>query len=86
MNQIVRHETDGEIAILTVNNPPEPQNTATVMTVALSLRNQDGDEVWVIYHDPKDLAELHGISLDTPAIATMTGALSKLTGAATQSE
>ncbi|MDJ0630981.1 MAG: DUF302 domain-containing protein [Rhodobacter sp.] len=47
------------------------------------LAYQDGDEVWVVYHDPKDVAEMHGIPQDLPVFAAMTGALAKLTGAAT---
>ncbi len=39
--------------------------------------------VMVGYHDPAAVAALHGLPADHPTIAKMTGALGKLTGAAT---
>lgn len=39
--------------------------------------------VMVGYHDPADVAALHGLPANHPTIAKMTGALGKLTGAAT---
>lgn len=47
-----------------------------------ALAYQDGDRVWLIYHDPADVAALHGIPADHPVIAKMQGALAKLTGKA----
>jgi len=47
------------------------------------LAYQDGETVWVIYHDPADVAALHGLPPDHPVIAKMTGALARLTGKAT---
>jgi uncharacterized protein (DUF302 family) len=39
--------------------------------------------VMVGYHDPADVAALHGLPADHPTVAKMTGALGKLTGIAT---
>lgn len=45
---------------------------------------EDADgKVHVAYHDPADLAALHGLPADAPVIGKMQGALGKLTGAAT---
>ena len=46
------------------------------------LAYQDGDKVWLIYHDPADVAALHGLPVDHPVIAKMQAALKKLTGKA----
>lgn len=46
------------------------------------LAFQDGEKTWLVYHDPKDVAAEHGIPQDLPVIATMTGALAKLTASA----
>lgn len=47
------------------------------------LAYQDADgKVWMIYHDPADVAALHGIPADHPVIGKMTGALTKLTAKA----
>ena len=43
---------------------------------------EDGT-VMVGYHDPADVAALHGLPADHPTIAKMQGALNKLTGVAT---
>lgn len=43
---------------------------------------EDGT-VFVGYHDPATVAAIHGIPADHPVVAKMTGALGKLTGAAT---
>lgn len=43
---------------------------------------EDGN-VMVGYHDPATVASLHGLPSDHPTIAKMTGALNKLTTAAT---
>lgn len=51
-----------------------------------ALAYQDGDTVWLIYHDPADVAALHGIGADHPVIARMRGALTKLTGKATAAD
>ena len=47
-----------------------------------ALAYQDGDTVWLIYHDPADIAAAHGLPADHPVVARMTGALGKLTGKA----
>lgn len=47
-----------------------------------ALAYQDGDKVWLIYHDPADVAALHGLPADHPVIGKMQGALKKLTGKA----
>lgn len=44
---------------------------------------QEDGTVMVGYHDPAAVAALHGLPGDHPTIAKMTGALGKLTGAAT---
>lgn len=79
----------GPATALIFGNPklgtPALQAAATI-GLDLPLRvlaYRDGDTVWLIYHDPADVAEMHGISPDLPVIATMTGALAKLTAAAT---
>ena len=41
-----------------------------------------GGKVWMVYHAPADVAAMHGIPADHPAIMKMTGALAKLTGKA----
>ena len=38
--------------------------------------------VWVKYHDPANVAAVHGVPSDAPVIKKMQGALNKLTGAA----
>ena len=43
----------------------------------------DSSDVWVLYHDPADVAALHGLPGDHPVIGKMQGALKKLTGKAT---
>ncbi|MEM9370754.1 MAG: DUF302 domain-containing protein [Pseudomonadota bacterium] len=43
----------------------------------------EGGKVFVAYHDPADLAALHGVPADHPVIGKMQGALNKLTGFAT---
>ena len=48
----------------------------------VAWETEDGS-VMVGYHDPADVAALHGLPADHPTIAKMTGALGKLTGAAT---
>lgn len=48
-----------------------------------ALAYEDGGKVWLTYHDPADVAALHGISADHPVVGKMTGALGKLTGKAT---
>lgn len=40
--------------------------------------------VWLAYHDPADIAALHGLPADAEVIAKMQGALAKLTAAAAQ--
>lgn len=64
---------------------PAMQGAAT-MGLDLPLRvlaYQDGDgDVWIAYHDPKDVAALHGLSADHPVVGKMTGALKKLTAGA----
>lgn len=58
---------------------------AITMGLDLPLRvlaYRDGDEVWVVYHDPADVAALHGLPADHPVIGKMQGALAKLTGKA----
>lgn len=58
---------------------------APTMGVDLPLRvlaYQDGDKVILVYHDPADVAALHGLPADHPVIARMTGALAKLTAKA----
>ncbi len=45
------------------------------------LAYSEGDKVWMVYHDPGDVAALHGIGPDHPVLARMRGALTKLTGA-----
>ncbi|MEM7440221.1 MAG: DUF302 domain-containing protein [Pseudomonadota bacterium] len=47
-----------------------------------ALAYEKDGTVWLIYHDPADLAAKHGIPADHPIIAAMTGALGKLTGVA----
>ena len=47
------------------------------------LAYADGEGVvHVVYHDPAQLAGLHGLPEDAAYIKTMTGALDKLTGQA----
>ena len=46
------------------------------------LAYQEGGKVWMVYHDPADVAALHGLPADHPVIAKMTGALGKLTAKA----
>lgn len=48
----------------------------------VAWQTEDG-KVMVGYHDPADVAALHGLPADHPTIAKMQGALGKLTGAAT---
>ncbi|MEM7211244.1 MAG: DUF302 domain-containing protein [Pseudomonadota bacterium] len=48
----------------------------------VAWETEDG-KVTVGYHDPADVAALHGLPADHPTIAKMQGALGKLTGAAT---
>lgn len=63
---------------------PALQASAT-MGLDLPLRvlaYRDGAKVWLIYHAPVDVAAMHGIPADNPAIQKMTGALAKLTGKA----
>jgi uncharacterized protein (DUF302 family) len=58
---------------------------AITMGVDLPLRvlaYQDGGAVWMIYHDPADVAALHGLPADHPVIGKMQGALKNLTGKA----
>lgn len=62
---------------------------APTMGVDLPLRvlaYQDGDSVVMVYHDPADVAALHGLPADHPVIGKMTGALAKLTGKAAAAE
>ncbi len=47
----------------------------------LVFEDSDG-ETYLIYHDPAEVAEDHGLPSDHPAIQRMQGALKKLTGAA----
>lgn len=44
---------------------------------------QEDGTVMVGYHDPADVAAMHGLPADHPTIAKMQGALGKLTGVAT---
>ena len=39
-------------------------------------------KTWLVYHDPADVAALHGLPADHPTVAKMQGALGKLTGKA----
>lgn len=39
----------------------------------------EGGEVHVVYHDPEEVAEMHGIDDDLEVVEKMTGALDKLT-------
>ena len=58
---------------------------APTMGVDLPLRvlaYEDGGKVVMVYHDPADVAALHGLPADHPVIGKMTGALAKLTGKA----
>ena len=58
---------------------------AITMGVDLPLRvlaYQEGEDVWLVYHDPADVAALHGLPADHPVIGKMQGALKKLTGKA----
>lgn len=78
--------TDAEALIF--GNPklgtPALQGAIT-MGLDLPLRvlaYADGDDVWLIYHDPADVAALHGLPADHPTIAKMQGALKKLTAKA----
>ena len=48
----------------------------------VAWQEEDGT-VMVGYHDPADVAAMHGLPADHPTIARMQGALGKLTGAAT---
>ena len=48
----------------------------------VAWQEEDGT-VMVGYHDPADVAAMHGLPADHPTIAKMQGALGKLTGAAT---
>ena len=48
----------------------------------VAWETEDGT-VMVGYHDPADVAALHGLPADHPTIAKMSGALGKLTGVAT---
>lgn len=50
------------------------------------LAYEDGGKTWLVYHDPADVAALHGLPADHPVIAKMTGALGKLTGKAAAAE
>lgn len=62
---------------------------ALTMGLDLPLRvmaYKDGDGVWLIYHDPADVAALHGLPADHPVIGKMQGALKKLTGKAAAAE
>ena len=47
-----------------------------------ALAYEDGGKVWLTYHDPADVAALHGIAADHPVVGKMRGALGKLTGKA----
>ena len=58
---------------------------APTMGVDLPLRvvaYKDGDSVVMVYHDPADVAALHGLAADHPVIGKMRGALGKLTAKA----
>ncbi|MFK7941634.1 MAG: DUF302 domain-containing protein [Paracoccaceae bacterium] len=58
---------------------------APTMGVDLPLRvlaYEDNGKTIMVYHDPADVAALHGLPADHPVIAKMTGALAKLTGKA----
>lgn len=46
------------------------------------LAYRDGEDVWVIYHAPADVARMHGLPAAHPVVGKMTGALMKLTGKA----
>ncbi|MEM9043569.1 MAG: DUF302 domain-containing protein [Pseudomonadota bacterium] len=64
---------------------PAMQASAT-MGMDLPLRvvafEDPEGKVHIAYHDPADVAALHGLPADHPVIAKMQGALSKLTGKA----
>jgi uncharacterized protein (DUF302 family) len=47
-----------------------------------ALAYQDGDKVWLVYHNPTDMAAQHGIPADHPVLQKIKGALGKLTGKA----
>ena len=47
-----------------------------------ALAFDEAGQTVIVYHDPKDVAVLHGIATDHPVLAKMTGALKKLTAAA----
>ena len=75
-------------AALIFGNPklgtPALQGAAT-MGLDLPLRvlaHEVDGKVWMVYHDPADVAALHGLPADHPVIAKMRGALGKLTGKA----
>lgn len=51
----------------------------------LAYRDAEGT-VRVVYHDPADLAETHGLPSDAAYLAKMTGALDALTGKAIAAE
>ena len=58
---------------------------AITMGLDLPLRvlaYQEGETVWIIYHDPADVAALHGLPADHPVVGKMQGALKKLTAKA----
>ena len=62
---------------------------APTMGVDLPLRvlaYEAEGKTWLVYHDPADVAALHGLPADHPTIAKMTGALGKLTGKAAAAE
>jgi uncharacterized protein (DUF302 family) len=50
---------------------------------ALAWQDASG-QVWITYNDPSRLAKRHSITSNAPIIKKMTGALGKLTGAASK--
>lgn len=48
------------------------------------LTYREGDTVWMIYHDPADVAASHSVPADHEIIAKMQGALKKLTSKAAE--
>ncbi len=47
-----------------------------------ALAYEEGGKVWLVYHDPTEMAAQHGIAADHPVLQKIKGALGKLTGKA----